>query len=364
MNTIFFNVKIEGEDITDLIERIQVEETDDQADMASLAFTDSYMILSDVLQEGLSVEIDLGHQDLHAVIFRGMITNIQATFLTRGTPTVEIKATDNLIKLGFRPQTKKWWNLTVSQIVRELARSNDLTPDDIEPIEDAYISELRPYQQVEETDLAFLLRLAKDYDSKLYVEHLATDTLNLVSTRKLIEAPLIEEDLIFNSNLEEFTVSFDSFATATTQRLVTTDPVTGERIEINEILVEPKETLWDPSPEQVARLGQGTERIEKIWQKAKLKQQALGSYWQIPPRSSGAASRSVNYRSGTYGDWSRKLGQTAHGRAAGSIFLRPRRRVNVDGCGSRWSGDWYLSSVNHEVDVKQRSYFCSFSCTR
>jgi hypothetical protein len=59
-----------------------------------------------------------------------------------------------------------------------------------------------PEQQVEETDLAFLHRLADTFDSKVFVEQTGpTDSLSFVATRVLLEAEPVPQRLVFNANL-------------------------------------------------------------------------------------------------------------------------------------------------------------------
>jgi hypothetical protein len=365
MDGLFVSVKVEGEEVGDLLEFLVIEESDSQADLATLTFGDSYQVLSDVLHEGLSVEIDLGREEAHALLFRGAIIGIRAMFPYRGQATVEIQALDSLIQLNYQPRTRRWWNTTVSQIVRDIAIANSLLPGDIEPSEDSLIEESRPRQQVEETDLAFLHRLAQDYDCKLYVEHgSGPDTLNFVSTQSLLDAEPIEETLTANVNLVDFIASYDTFATAPEIRLVATDPETGDRIEISTDLVSPTDAQWTPDPERIAQTGAGVARLTRLITLAASKRSRLREFWRIPPRMVGAPARSLDDPSGTLGDSSRRLGQSASGQARGSIWLRPRRRVAIEGYGGRWSGDWYLARVRHEMDLRQRNYMSSFVCTR
>ena len=106
MPNAFLSVKVEGQEVGDLIETAEVEENDMQSDLATLTFVDTNLVLSDVLHEGLSVEVDLGWSDAHALVFRGIITSIRGYFPSRGTPKVEIEAADNLIKLSMEHNTK------------------------------------------------------------------------------------------------------------------------------------------------------------------------------------------------------------------------------------------------------------------
>lgn len=365
MDGLFASVKIEGEEMSDLLEWLVVEESDSQADLATLTFGDNYQVLSDILHEGLSVEIDLGYEDAHALLFRGAIVGIQSIFPNRGQATVEIQAIDSLVQLNYQPRTKRWWNTTISQIVRDIAIANNLLPGDIEPTEDALIEESRPRQQVAETDLAFLHQLAQDYDCKLYVDHRpGPDTLNFVSTQSLIAAEPIEHTLAANENLVEFIATYDTFATAPEMRLVATDPETGDRIEISQVLASGSDAQWTPDAERIAQTGAGAARLTRLLALAASKRSRLQDFWRLPPRIVGAPARPTDDLSGTLGDASRRLGQSGRGRAAGSIWLRPRRRVLIQGYSGRWSGDWYLARVRHEMNLSQNSYISSFVCTR
>lgn len=372
IDELFVEVKIEGELVSDLLEKVQIEESDGQTDMATLTFGNSELILSDILHEGQTVEVDLGRKAIHAVIFRGIITSVRANFTTTGAPTVEVQAMDSLIQLGFESKTKRWWNTTVMQIVQQIAITNGLIPGLVQPTIDTLVAESRPLQQIEETDLAFLLRLAKDYDAKLFVEHFPVDTLNFVSTRTLVESPPVPEPLIFFVNLQEFTASFDAFATMGSKQVVTTDPLTGTRVAIPEepvLVAEEKAAValaasWVPDPLKLLRLGLGAIRLGIISAKSAPKRTQFDSYWKEPARVSGAASRLPSDLGETFGDWSRRLGQTGQGSATGSILLRPCINALFEGCGGRWSGKWYLSEVTHQIDIPQQNYTCEFTCTR
>jgi hypothetical protein len=365
MDDLFFSVKVEGEEVNDLLAFIEVEENDSRTDLATLTFGDSNLVLSDILHEGLTVEIDLGHRDAHTLIFRGIIVGIMANFPSRGQSIVEVQAADTLIRLSYEPKTLRWWNTTISQIIRDIAKANKFFPGDIEVEDDAVIKETRPLQQVEETDLAFLYRLAKDYDCKLYVEHSDdSDKLSFVSTKKLLEAKKIEETLTFNANVEDFTAYFDAFATAPEIQLVSTDLLSGESIEISDDLIAFGEEQWVPDPERIARLGEGAIRISKLLARTTTVRARLRDFWRRPPRRAGISSRSSSDRSQTFGDMARRFGLTGKGRAAGSIWLRPRRRVTIEGYGGRWSGEWYLTNVRHHLDIARRNYISFFVCTR
>jgi phage protein D len=363
MSDLFVSVTVAGEELTDLVERVEVEERDDRADLAVVTFGDSGLVLADLLCEGLGVEVALGRTDSHAVMLRGTVTAIRSHLPSRGRPEVEIEAVDRLIGLGLVPKTRRWWNTTIGQVVREIAIGNGLLPGSIQPGLDATVTAARPLQQVEETDLALLHRLARTYDAKVWVEHQpAADTLDFVATSRLLQSEPVEERLVFNANLLHLTAAFDAHATDPARRLVAADPDSGARVEVIGSPVTAPD--WTPDPERLARLGDGAARAGRLLARTAATRARLTESWRRQPREAGAASRPASDRAGVLGDPARRLGQTGRGRAAGSIWLRPRRRVRVEGCGGRWSGTWYLGRVRHELDVRGRSYITSFEARR
>jgi phage protein D len=372
LDRLFVEVKIEGEVVSDLLLNLQVEESDSQTDIATLTFGDSEMILSDIFHEGLTVEVDLGMESLHALVFSGIITGIRATFPTSGEPQLEVQAIENLIQLGFEPKTKQWSNTPIMAIVQEIAMKNGFVPGVIQPTVDTVVMEDRPIQQIAETDLAFLLRLAKDYDAKLAVTHLPIETLNFVSSKTLVSTPpIVPNSLIWGANLTEFTTSFDAFAPQRNKQIVTTDPLTASQVAIPEdpVLEMEEQTavldaVWMPDSVRLLRLGLGAVRMAKITAKSAAKRAQLNDYWQAPSRVAGAASRLPVDLGETFGDHARRLGQTGQGKAEGNCFLHPQTNVMVEGVSGRWSGKWYVAEVTHQVDVQQRNYTCEFTCTR
>jgi uncharacterized protein involved in type VI secretion and phage assembly len=357
-------VAVEGEDLTDLVVRLQVDESDRRADMARLVFGDSLLVLCDVLHEGLAIEIELGHTDEHAVVFRGIVTAVTAVFPPVGSPTVELVAHDRLILLGLRSRTRRWGNANVSTIVREVARDHQLVPGRIDVTRDASYPAERPAQQVAETDLALLERLAGEHDAKLFIDHSGqTDQLCLVANATLEAAEPLPQSLVFNASLTDFRAGFDAWATDPSEELVTTD-LDGNRITVSRRLLQGDDTRWTPDATRMARLGGGAGRLATVSARAASTRACLSERWRVPPRAAGVPARPSGDERGTYGDRLRRRGQTGQGRAGGAVWLRPRARVQIVGYGGRWSGVWTLARVRHDVELATRRYTTSFTCVR
>ncbi|MCT9078068.1 phage late control D family protein [Streptomyces fulvoviolaceus] len=365
MADIHLSVRIAGQDASNLVARVEVEESDLRADLATLTFHDRSLALPDILHEGLPVEIDLGSRSAHARLFRGTVTSVRCSFARLGAARVVVEAVDGLAGLALKPRTKRWWNTTLSTVVREVALAGGMAPGRIAPGADPVFDEDRPLQQVEETDLALLHRLADAYDCKVSVDHSGPrDLLDFVATRTLLADPPIAQQLVHNLNVLDLETAFDAFATDPKERLVTTDPQTGDRVETEQTSVTGADTGWVPDPTRLVALGKGSEWAAAILLAGAPVRARLTESWRTRERLAGAASRTPSDRSSVLGDRARRFGQTATGRAAGNVLFQPRRRVRLSGFGGRWSGDWYLARVRHEVDVMARSYTTAFMARR
>jgi phage protein D len=365
MANAYLSVKLQGQDVSDLVLRARVEESDTQADLATLVFGNSDLILSDVLGEGLSVEIDLGTTDEHGVVFRGSVTSLRASFPLRGPAEVELQAIDTLIQLGLQPKTKRWSNTTLSEMVRETALGYGLLPGQIAPDEDVLISDDRPRQQVELTDLAFLRALAREYDCKLFVDHPAgPDTLNFVSTKQLVGGAPISITLAYGGNVSDFQVEANVAAGDPKRRLVSTDPDTGETVQMERDLVGLTDLAWAPDPARIAAAGAAATRAGALMTSFAPAYATLAAGLRVAPRQAGAPARPSSQTADLGGDWARRLGMTGRGRAGGSVWLRPRKPVTLTGFGGRWSGAWYIARVRHDIDVARNRYTCDFVCTQ
>lgn len=365
MPDIYVSVKIEGEDATGLLQRVEVEASDLRAGLATLTFVDRWLVLPDVLHEGLKIEVDLGRQAAHALVFRGTVTSVRCRFPHGSPARVVLEAIDPLVKLSLQPKTKRWWNTTLSSIVREIALANGLQPGRISAGEDPTFDDTRPVRQVDETDLALLNRLAGAYDCKLFVDHSGpADQLCFVSTRDLLADSPLEEALVFNQNVADLEAGFEAFATDPERYLVTTDPLTGERVTATETLVTAADTAWTPDPQRIAGLGEGAAWVAQLVAKSAAVRAQLVDQWRTQHRMAGVASRVSSDHSGALGDRARRMGQSLRGRAIGTVGLQARKRVRLQGFGGRWSGDWYLALVRHELDVGAGTYLTAFTARR
>ena len=95
----FYEVKMEGEDITAWVTSVTLVEDDRQADNVSLTINDPRMIYSDGLFEGSSAEIDLGYAEANQhALGVGQVTNDLAQ--RRWQPPNQCRNGQDLIAFG------------------------------------------------------------------------------------------------------------------------------------------------------------------------------------------------------------------------------------------------------------------------
>ena len=124
--------------------------------------------------------VDLGTSDDHSVIFRGRIYRVDGTFPKDDVPTLKIEAYDASMKMGLRKRNRAFTDMSLSDVVNAVVEpyfsdtNVDLKGDPSFPA--------NGIRQDDETDLAFLLRLAKAYGCVTYVSIGDTDdTFNFVA---------------------------------------------------------------------------------------------------------------------------------------------------------------------------------------
>ena len=122
--------------------------------------------LLELFQFGAEVTIQMGYGEpakLPAPIFEGVVSELGTTFGSGGAPQLEISGYDRLFPLTIGKSVRQWRGVPDSKAVEEIANIHGLTPE---------ITATTPDKQVidqnEETDLAFLEKLAKRNSAIFY----------------------------------------------------------------------------------------------------------------------------------------------------------------------------------------------------
>lgn len=365
--TPYIGVKIEGNDVTQQLLRVVLDEDEQRTDALEVVLYDTTPIYMDSITEGMQVEVELGDDEDHPLAFRGLIWRVEAEFRATKAPVLTLHAMDGLGRLGKAPTVKRHWGTNVQSIVQQLASSAGAVPGDIKlPPQDQAPTEHFPIQQQGETDLSFLFRLAERYQCRAYLEHKdETDKLHFVSIADLVASKPLKAPLLFPSPLTRFAPSFDMTQTVKGLKQIMPDSAKGDPVTLEAKPANPAGAAWTPDPDVIDHVPDGDrELVAKFADKGASHQADPSSDWPEPGQIMGSPSRETGAPPPLLVDESRWQGMRAWGEVGGYHLLRPRVNVTVQGVGGRFSGQWYVTRTIHEFDVQGRNYITRFAARR
>jgi phage protein D len=365
----FFEVRIEGgSDISPWVSSVSVVEDDRQADNCTIVIPDPRMIYSDGLIEGSTVEIDLGYAEpnQHALMLRATISKVEESYSEGSAPTLTLKGEDRSIMMGLVEKRKVWRDRTVTSIVREIAQQYfDRIEASLSP--DPRLE--KPINQDGETDLAFLQDLAKRYHAKSFVEldEEGKEIFYFIPERRVVTLRRPDRLVLRyrtgpTSNLISFSPTFDS---SFIDRLKEIHDVDRKGNQVASQQREPSEiAVWELDNALLAQASrEDREKIRTLYELGSARKRELQRQLAARRATSGAVAVSQSDLESTNDSLeSRRLGMSATGTTFGNIWLRAKTRACFEGVNSRFAGDWYMSSVTHQVNMN--GFKTEFKCVR
>lgn len=368
----FFEVKMEGQDITPWISSVTVVEDEKQADNCAITISDPRMIYADALFEGTTVEVDLGYAgaDQHALMIRAIITKVEMTYPDSGVPAITLKGEDMSILMGLVEKKKVWKNKKVSDVVKEIVKAYGFDDAHVKAEPDPDPKLTKPINQDGKTDLAFLQELAQKYHARCFVEldENGEEVLYFIPERRAVtlnrpDKLILRYRMGPESNLMSFSPAFDSSYIDRKKQIADVDKK-GKAIKSEDKPVPAAEVVWDLEDAALARASQADkDKIRALYDAGSQKKKDLQDKLTATKVIVGvvAAEQSEIEESNDSLE-SRRLGQTASGTTFGNIWLRAKTNVRIEGVNSRFVGDWYVSSVTHKVD--NNGYRTDFKAVR
>ncbi|GLZ78613.1 hypothetical protein Afil01_34200 [Actinorhabdospora filicis] len=355
--TPYFSVVVEGRDITRWVSSVQVVEDDRLADNVSLAVNDPKLIYADGLMEGCKAEIDIGYNEpgQHAMMLRALITKVEVSYPDGGIPQVKLKGEDKSIEMGLVEKKKRWSSTTLKDVVQKIAAPYGFASVVADPNPNAKISS---ENQDGKTDLAFLQDLAKKYQSKCFVEldENLREVLYFIPDRRILSINRPEQLVLRyrmgpRSNLMTFSPAFDA---SYIDRVKEVNDLDSGGKSVGTPEQPPAEVfIWDLAGDLRARASRAdADDIEALYDVGARAREKLQQDLAKPKPAVGAVAADQKTLDDETGSLeSRRLGMSATGTTAGSIWLRAKCNVTVAGVHERFNGDWYVSSVTHTVDA-------------
>ncbi len=173
------------------------------------------------LDFGMDVELRLGAADDNSpAVFQGRVTALEVSFAVAKTPTLTVLAEDQLQSLRMTRRTRTFEEMSFNDIINRIATEHSLTPT-ISGGTEARDS----VSQVNQSDLAFIRRLAGSFGAEVWVRG---RELHVEPRKGDAGRPGSRElDIQFDHHLRAFTVRAD-LAHQCTELLVTGWDVMGK----------------------------------------------------------------------------------------------------------------------------------------
>ncbi len=151
-------------DLSNDIGSLIVEQRSSQPAKVTIEMNDPFKVFGHAIQEGMDVEVEVGTDDDHALVFLGRIYQVDGTFPETGVPTLSIQAYDGSMAMGLKERNRAFRDMTLSAIVSQVAGAPPyrFAGVAVDVLGDPNFPG-NGIRQREETDLAFLLRLATEY---------------------------------------------------------------------------------------------------------------------------------------------------------------------------------------------------------
>lgn len=373
---LFYRVSVEAGgvsyDLSSELSSFTVEEDSGRPNMLSIEMSDPYRVFSHALQEGMNVEVDVGSVDDHSVIFRGRIYQVQGDFPQEGVATLKLQAYDGSMRMGLRRRNRLWTGGKLSDFVTEIAEEYfDRVTVDLRGDPSFSGNGIR---QQDETDLAFLFRLAERYGCEMFA--MADDngeSFQFVAQQVLMENEP-EVTLYFGrcgvaNRLVSFQANTDVNDIQLPRVFSGIEYESGERQEVTSAEAGEGASTEDPFLDENL-----TEFRDRFPERAAGLEGLLGAATDVQERlreELGGQERETTLCFTTQEDLSVRAenrfstsihGMRGSGTAVGNHRIRAQATAGIADVGGRFSGTWYLSQVRHKLD--QQGYVTEFECRR
>ena len=356
-------------DVSQQVLRIDVQDEDRGTDRATILVDNRGLTNTDAIREGNEVRIEMGWVSEHALLFVGRVQQTQTTARNNGNSQLNITCFDVSVRMNERPQLPNSQHTgTLLQILTNITGEHDIAMGDvlIDPMPNW--TEDDPLAQGTRTSWQMIQDLAEEYRSRAFVEVNTHETDTTAQQENggvprlyfVSEAVLLTQEPLgklrycsgFGSLLEFNFMRIGSGAAPSTETTLV-DDVSGEvRTERG-----PEPAADDSASLTAAQTNGlsttiGENRARGAETAVDLANQQPVQPTHVRPRTrlAGSPSDANRARRLVTQDATRVLGLFGRGLAMGTVFLRAKGSVDIDGLASAANGRWYLRRVNHIIE--------------
>lgn len=377
-NDLYYRITIKAGsasyDLSQDISSLTVEEGSAGPDQLIIEMTDPFKVYSHALQEGMQVEADLGTVSDHSIIFRGRISKVEGNFPRHGVPTLRLLAFDKSMDMGLRKRHLVWTDTSLEKLVKEIAGAYfDIGDIRVELKGNPDFSG-NGIRQQDETDLAFLLRLAAEYGCEMFVlSGDQKDEFYFKASYKIMKSD--SEVTLYHgrSGVANWLLTFEAMVDTAKIQLPRIfsgiDFDTGQCIEQVTAQVENVGTSEDSFAEENLTQFYRHYPVRALSIKNLLlaattvQQQLRDELGSVERKLTTGFTTQDELNKRTDNQFSTSIhGMRASGSTSGNHRIHAQSTIKIADVGGRFSGNWYLSQVRHVLN--KEGYLTEFQCRR
>ncbi len=376
-DALFWRVKVSAGgaefDLSPDLSSFTVEEEDRAPTKLTVEMSDPWTVFSHAFREGLDVEVELGSEDDHSVVFRGRIYHVDSGLPLDGTPTLTVRAYDSSMVMGLRERNRRFRDLPLSEVVRRVTDPHLAgRPLQLELLGDP-VFDGEGLRQRDETDLCFLRRLAEEAHCAMGVVVGEESDSFIFRAQNAILRTTPEVVLHYGrcdveNRLLTFTGQVDVGDIALPRTMAAMDRRTGEvvppRASVLEDVGRAEDRLRDENlaafeethEDRGAELRALIDAAESV---EPLLRAELGEARREPVTAFATADQVI--QQGEQQPSTTLHGMQASGSTVGNKDIHVRAALGIEG-GGRFSGTWFVSKATHAFD--RQGYRTEFTCER
>jgi hypothetical protein len=333
-----------GTDASDFARVVEVEDDDRLTDRAQIEFEG--FVAGATLADQQKVTVEIGWQGEHAVIFEGLITQVQDLAGANGVHRTRVTALDLSSKMNITAVPHTWNDSTLTDHITQLVTPYGIAIKTVEANPDPTLTPQHPITATAQTDLVFLQELGRRYGCRCFVEYNdGKSQFYFVSETTLMAASAAGLLVWCDGGVGHLrTINYRRGAGQAPPSITATatDPTSGQ----------PATTAPDPpaTPDAIAVDPTMASRADPGYVGAvATAAAATETHADHVPSSTAAGLPSSPDRASqvTRRDTTAPLGFSGEGTATGTIMLRAKSLVTIQGIAPWAAGDWYVRRAVH-----------------